>query len=208
LVAQHSHRKVFTDIKDNQSAVLRVSSMMRIVLDNTDSAVHQKTPPASPAKNQRTFKILNPFFPSDAPRTHEPSASANSSVASPVVSPRGAAAVSAHSPPGSPDTVPGTASHRRGTAGSVGSGGDASHGSTVVSHHHSVKDGHTAHRPHHQHSDQHEGHAQAAQAHPKPPAHHGHGRHSPAPAVVLHKQQRPATADLKLVHLEKDILVG
>jgi hypothetical protein len=209
--SQHSHRKVFTDIKDNQSAVLRVSSMMRIVLDNTDSAVHQKTPPASPAKNQRTFKILNPFFPSsDATRAHEPPASANSSVASPVVSPRGAGGGTAagqsraQSPPGSPDTALGSAQHRRGTAGSVGSSGDASHGSSAGPHHKSDKESHQQHH-HDHHHELHDGHAQA---HPKPAAHHGHGRHSPAPAVVLHKQQRPVTADLKLVHMEKDILVG
>lgn len=59
--SQHAHRKLFGAIMENKHSMGRVSSMMRIVLDNTNNAVQHDTPPPSPKATQRNTKILNPF---------------------------------------------------------------------------------------------------------------------------------------------------
>jgi hypothetical protein len=62
LSAQHSNRKQFRSLLEDQT-VLRVSSMMRIVLDNTDNTVRVGTPPTSPhagADKRRKSCFLDP----------------------------------------------------------------------------------------------------------------------------------------------------
>jgi hypothetical protein len=59
---QHSNRKQFRSLLEDQT-VLRVSSMMRIVLDNTDNSGRACTPPTSPqvgAGQRRKSCVLDP----------------------------------------------------------------------------------------------------------------------------------------------------
>jgi hypothetical protein len=169
---------------------MRVSSMMRIVLDNTDNAVHKKTPPPSPKNPLKNTRILMPTFASfslGAAKTTpapEPSAKAVQAMR-PHAAHVGAPSTTAVSPthtgreagvsprPRSPPTSPAeTTGRKRGSACSVGTA--ASGGNSSVR---SAGSG-TSPRPGaedtgHAHGSSHAGHAHS-QSH-----HHAHEHHTP-----------------------------
>ena len=52
---------MFNEMKQDQDPMKRLSSMMQIVLENTDNAIHKPTPPPSPKRPLKHTKLLNPF---------------------------------------------------------------------------------------------------------------------------------------------------
>lgn len=226
---------MFTNIKNNENvnANQRVSSMMRIVLDNTDNAIAQKTPPPSPKKEQKNTRILSPFFQSFR-GTAGNSVYAHRPVPGFVASPPSSRATS----PGVASTRKKGHSHNQGAVGSVGSGSSVSSvgstgstegaaGTTTASTTggsggtKSQSTDHNSHRKHQQ--QQHNSHScgiasaevnskannksqgKTSVSHNK---HHNNNNHAPA---GLHKQHRPDTSDLVRIVAapgEKDVLLG
>ena len=118
---------MFNEMKQDQDPMKRLSSMMQIVLENTDNAIHKPTPPPSPKRPLKHTKLLNPFAAFTGTGRKKTTAitmaaaTTSNTTSGPVPVPVATTEPGRYfpSPPGSPPDYKGTGTRKRNSIGSV-----------------------------------------------------------------------------------------